>query len=767
MSTLKRLNIDHLRGSVVPFSLSFEKGKKLTVIYGENATGKSTICDAFDFLGKGRVGSLENRGLGKTNRYWHSLGKKSSDVCVSLEMASSTCRATVGKSDVIVMPTEARPRVEVLRRSQILSVIEAKAADRYAAISRFVDVSAVEASEATLRRLIDDLTKGREVAVARVQENQDELRRSWETAGKPGKDVFFWAYREANRKTEIFDAEINAIGALKTAYNRLTDYPEQLKSAERAVKTAQESVSATEARAKECLQNISRDSVEIVKVLEAAQTYLIKYPSPSACPLCESSDRTADLANRITERLKAFSSLQVAQTRKITAEQSVQRAAQLVQALRESAKQHAIAFEECRAAHAWPSDVALPTSPAPEDAFALTDWLSTFADLPGEWKKAEATRYDKKQFISNLKKALKTWHDNTQAQKELDLLLPRLQKALDIVQEERRSFTDVVLANIAKEVGRLYEAVHPGEGLEKISLQLDPTKRASLEIGASFCGRNAPPQAYFSDSHLDTLGLCVFLALSALDQPQNTILALDDVLASVDEPHVERLIEMLYSETTKFRHCVITTHYGPWKHKLRWGWLKSGQCQFVELAKWTNQSGLTVIRTVPDIERLRLLLTEQSPDTQLICSKAGFVLEAALNFLTLLYECAVPRKSEDRYTIGDLLPAINKKLRQALKVDVLTGRDEAGRLTYNSISLTPMIDELTRIAEARNVFGCHFKTISFELLDSDALVFGKQVLLLMEVLTDPDAGWPKNDKSGQYWATSGETRRLYPLRKPA
>ena len=45
-SALKKLTIEHLRGSVVPFPLVFESGKKLTVVYGENGTGKSTICDA-------------------------------------------------------------------------------------------------------------------------------------------------------------------------------------------------------------------------------------------------------------------------------------------------------------------------------------------------------------------------------------------------------------------------------------------------------------------------------------------------------------------------------------------------------------------------------------------------------------------------------------------------------------------------------------------------------------------------------------------------
>jgi len=231
MSTpgLKKLVIENLRGSVKPFSIPFEKGKKLTIIYGENATGKSTICDALEFLGKGKIGSLENRGLGKTNRYWHSVGKTSADINVTFETTNSTCCAKLGKTDVIVIPPELRPKVEVLRRGQILSLIEATPGDRYEEIKRFIDVSGVEASEASLRQLIGDLVKNREVAVARVQENHDSINQFWETAGKQGKDAFYWAEVETKRDINVDDAEIKALGKLRSAYQRLTEYPSRLK----------------------------------------------------------------------------------------------------------------------------------------------------------------------------------------------------------------------------------------------------------------------------------------------------------------------------------------------------------------------------------------------------------------------------------------------------------------------------------------------------------------------------------------------------------
>lgn len=770
MSTgnLKSLTIAHLRGSVIPFSLHFEKGKKLTVIYGENGTGKSTICDAFEFLGKGKVGSLENRGLGKTNPYWHSVDKNPSDVSVCLETTTFTCQATIHKSEVIAIPPEHRPRVEVLRRSQILSLVEAKPADRYAAISRYIDVSGIETSEAALRELIRDLNKNREVAVARVQENRDTIRQFWETAGKPSPNPLQWAEAESQRDATAYDAELNALDRLQTAYNRLVDYPTRLQAAESAVATARATVTVAESEVERSLQFIAQDASEMVDLLESARRYLSAHPNPVTCPLCESTNNLSGLDQRISARINSFTTIRSARSQQRTAAQQLQQAEQTLANLHEQASRAAASFTQLCQQSLQISDIALPKTDIPADLTMLSAWLAENSSVVELWKQAESVHQDKKQFFSTLKKALQTLNENSAAHKELDLLLPRLARVLEIVETERRDFTNAILTNIADDVRRLYGIVHPDEGLNDIRLELDPKRRASLGIGANFYGQNgAPPQAYFSESHLDTLGLCVFLALAALDEAESTILVLDDVLASVDEPHIDRLIEMLSNEALKFRHCIITTHYRPWKQKLRWGWLQNGQCHFIELTKWTTTNGLTLIRSIPDIDRLGMLLAETPPDPQLVCAKAGVILEAVLDFLTLLYECAVPRRADHRYTLGDLLPAIDKKLRTTMRVEVLNRQDADDQPVYNTVSLTEIFNELTRIAQARNVFGAHFNAISFELLESDAMGFGQQVFQLVQLLTDPEAGWPRNSKSGSYWANAGETRRLHPLKRPA
>ena len=196
--------------------------------------------------------------------------------------------------------------------------------------------------------------------------------------------------------------------------------------------------------------------------------------------------------------------------------------------------------------------------------------------------------------------------------------------------------------------------------------------------------------------------------------------------------------------------------------------MKPGQaCQFVELTGWAIDDGIRVISSLPEVDRLRSSLAESPIDPQAICSKAGVILEAVLDYLTLKYECAVPRRHGAAFTLGDLLPAIGNKLREALKVEMRDGITDSAAASTSTVELKPIFDELTRIAQARNAFGAHFKAISFELLDTDAVGFAKHVLLLVDALTHPEDGWPSNDKSGSYWRNGADSRRLHPLKRPS
>src|SRR5262249_41238834 len=170
------------------------------------------------------------------------------------------------------------------------------------------------------------------------------------------------------------------------------------------------------------------------------------------------------------------------ETEAANAADGMKRAEQHLQMVRDGARQDVAKFEACRSSAALPADVPIPDSAVPNSASGLASWLNATSPLNEAWKNAETVRHDRRQFTSTLRQAVEIWRVNQAALNDLNQLLPRLERTLKAVEEERRRFTDDLLTSIASDVSRLYEAVHPNEGLNKIRLELDPKKPASLEI---------------------------------------------------------------------------------------------------------------------------------------------------------------------------------------------------------------------------------------------------------------------------------------------
>ena len=767
---LVSLQVENLRGSVTPFKLSFEKGTKLTIIYGENGTGKSAVSDAFDLLGNGSVGSLDRKGLGLTQKYWPSIGKSAADVRVTLETQFGSCSVVISKKDIAVTNEALRPRVAVLRRSEILALIEAKPADRYAQISRFVDVTGVEASEAAIRKLAIDKRKDYETATTRVSENMGEIERLWKQAGSPDSSATLWAKQEIQKDQSHLEVRKVAIDQLVAAWDKVAQRPEGVGALADAVTNAEAEHAKAEKELNSLQESVASDYLAVLDLLKAAQSHFQRHPNPTFCPLCESSERAKGLADEVNRRVQsqgAHSKLDAAKKDVAVKARLVEKEKQRLIDAMNAASQDAAALAQTFSGGALPTDIEAPSLPIPDDIAQWTSWLRANQQKRAAWNEASNACVADTKFIETLRKALATLNTNQQRAKELEALLPKINEAEKLVAQERKKFTDDILAAISSRVGELYEAIHPNEGLNRIVLALDAGKRASLEISTEFAGiKDAPPQAYFSDAHLDTLGLCVFLALAERDTPDEKLVILDDVLGSVDEPHVERIIGMVYDVFQKFRHAVVTTHYRPWREKFRWGVLKPDQrCQFVELGKWDIDRGLSLSGAmIPEITRLKKLLTDPNPDVQAIAGKAGVVLEALLDFLTLHYACAVPRKHGNAYVLGDLLGAVNGKLLTALKVETLDP-SVPGKVTA-TVELKPILDSIATIAQTRNVLGAHFNQAGFDLYPEDGIRFAMLVEQLSDALVCVEHGRPTKDM-GSYWRNVGDTRRLHPLKKPS
>lgn len=409
---LTKLTIAHLRGSVGSFVLPFERGKNLTVVYGENGTGKSTICDALEMLGKGTVGSLDNRGLGRTYGYWNTISKTAADVAVILETANTACRATIAQGKVNVHPFGAQPRVEVLRRSQILKLLEAQPGDRYKEIHQFIDVTGVEASEKALYQEIRDLNGRLNVAAVQLNANIGELQRLAMAAGQSATGALEWAREAVNRDALTDDSELRALRALQSAYERLGAYPVNLLSAEQAEQQAGNTADSARMRLESALQMAAEGAQAVFEILSAAQTYLGQIPDPMVCPLCERAEGIDGLSARVAERLHTFESFQRAKGDQRRAEGEVERARQEGARLNSQLQRDIDVFDRACDEFAWSDDVVLPDRPVPQGRVALAAWLAATTDVAARWQTAEANRQEQQQFRTALHGALLEYDEN-------------------------------------------------------------------------------------------------------------------------------------------------------------------------------------------------------------------------------------------------------------------------------------------------------------------------------------------------------------------
>ncbi|MBF0435154.1 MAG: hypothetical protein HQL77_07260 [Magnetococcales bacterium] len=767
-SSLKSLAITSFRGASLPFKLNFEKGKKLTLIYGENGTGKTTLCDGLALLDDSVAGPLEDKGLESgSEKYWPTLGDTQKNIAVILETWSETYSGKVNNRKVIIETKANLPRIALLRRNQISQIVEARAGERYKAIQRFIDIDTVESVEQELTKLIKTKNDELNRSARAYLEKEEYLESLYEKDGKrEGISTKQWAHEKMAMPIQQLDVQIDAVEKLRLAFRDLDTELTRYKKSIDAMVAAEAALEQAKIIEENAITQAGSEAGELLSLLETSVHYLENHPAIPQCPLCDSFENSHGLLDRVKEKLKKLKNVSESRKTMESCRKKIEKFKENHADLLENYRSVRSKFITIQEGYAWPESVRLPLMQSPEDMAVLEGWLSEYANLPSEWKIREGSWQSEKGVIVNVTNAVHEFRKHWKVHKKNEAEIPLVEKAHAIMKEERQRFTDGIIQGIAEEVGKIYESVHPNEGLNKINLQLNPKRRASLDLCSEFYGAKAPPQAYFSQSHLETLGLCIFLALAKRDTPHETILVLDDVVGSMDEPHVDRLIGMLYEESKQFQHCIMTTHYRPWKEKYRWGLLRNGQIQFIELAHWDLSTGLRTVNTLPEVDRLKKQLTEDPSDIQTISAKAGVILEAALDYLTQKYQCRLPRRPDHDYTIGEYILAIDRKLRKALVAEIretIRGDDHP---KVTTVHLGEILDRISSIFQVRNAIGAHFKEVRFWLTDQSAIQFAQEVVSLMEALTHPEDGWPNSDKSGSYWATCNDSRRLHPLKQP-
>lgn len=781
-----KLTIEAFRGANTPCELKINPSRDLTILYGENGAGKTTISDALEFLFYGHSGSLEEKSLdGKTRlpALVHAK-RKPSDLKVTWEESNRIRVAKLKGSSAIHSGDLPATKLRTLRRNLITSLIEETPAKRFERIRDFVELPSLEREERVLGELISANKQRQQSQLesfTRVQEEVQTIYRDVfaEVTNPPPLEQ--WVKDTLSNSAATVEEEIQILKDLELQVNRLRNDFKPLSEAYDALEKAEAALKQENEKLAKVVAENTSGMADAIQVLERAADFLGD-KTPSSCPVCDTPMDGDDLRSRVTGKLATLKEISAQSKVSEDAKRAKERCTNGLEALQKTyfaiikalIQAHQVASEQ----EGWEVPLLVPSLALSAEASELTkEWFAKLREEAGqlrplaEWVTGKLEALQKTvTHRASLVRLGKSQKDGMKEYAALDRLIKKAEAVREVLRSERVRYADGMLASISEDFARIYEKIHPGEKLEQIRLYVHQDRKNSAMLSGALHGRDdVSPVAYLSESHLDTLGLSLFLALEKKMDASNTLLFLDDAIASVDETHMERLYHAILEEAAHFKHVLITSHYQPLRFKFKWGQLTKQNVDFIELGGWTLESGICFQKGCDSqIELLKRRLAEKD-DPQGIAAKAGVILEYLFDFLTGIYRCKLPRlvSAGQGWTLHDYKEAVegNRKLLDALVAEHL---DEQGSVTQ-TIPLKPILQDLFAQFSARNVFGAHFNALAghFDSLNESARL-GESVIKLVDALCDADYQLPDTNKNGQYWTNRGQrkTRRLHPLIAP-
>lgn len=684
-------------------------GTRGMIVYGANGVGKSSIVDALEraVSGKTTVFPVPRQGVN-----WETGGAHIHDgpPDIAVEVSEGSTTFTLEPHTELSSTSEpmrrcietARDASFVLRRHMLLDFITAQPKDRYGQLEPFLNLGTYHDVENGIKDWVDRCETEQASVNARITEREQSLTGAFDieedTAitkhrlvaslnqvlealgySKIGEQEDLTPVRK-QITTELGGEEHNvrlaALGSLKTQLNRLgtaTDLREMLNGLIEAVQDYSDQVaSRTEALLTDLLAK-GKDAIE-----QAGLT---------TCPICEQEiDRDAVLT-----RLEA----------RIAADERITAAATLVsqrrRALQEQAQARGRAIEQL--AEEWRAHV--PTAlPATYTTVAglfgeLTAYLqdnSLSADKLREYvprlasgvaNHDEANRilddriseYGASErrgllnrvrgMIDGLVSDWPLYDKEKESRKAVDRKKTILSKLHGHAVEARKEAVRNVLKDVEALTNQFYESVHPGENIATSSLDVRDIGQGSITLRTEFHGSMAHPLLYYSESHLDTLGLCYFLALrrqEATRAPEFKILVLDDVMHSVDSEHRIRIARLLKDEFSDHQ-LVITTHDINFYEVLRHT-LGAGQYEYYRINNWTLTSGPVLGSPLTDFALIVNAEERDKLGAETLASAGGRFFEWLLREISESLQIAIPARFNRDHDIGSMWPSVASKLKK-------------------------------------------------------------------------------------------------------
>jgi len=764
MLRIDRIEIEGFRGITCACTLPLN-GKSL-LLFGENGTGKSSFVDALERLFTGKVSTLEGRMGVSTERHGPNI-RISGSPKISVRFSEDSEFTLESNTELLPLTVKsylagAREPLYILRRRQILDFIESKPQDRYELLRPFLPLTEAEETETALRR-----------ASQKADNEATEAERALNAASRElAQAVGIGEYQIPMGEQQVCTAlsvRLQAIGiaplrsfsnlgdAISDLDSRLARFGDMerlitLHSARSLLAELQSSLSVLDFTSyRTALYALRARELTVAKtffedVLQRGLEW-IQTDWQGQCPLCETpwdkKPRDWDaLVARIQARLDEMK--EVVKFRQDTDRlrrevldslRKVQDSCRQLRAKLETlgevdglklldavveSLQNLRTFLEQRLDQIMTDglDAAITSWHTASYATRLHELIARVEKAAGPLPSPEEIK-PLVELRSLLGRINELWQHQEVAFNQRNLARQRSEVAstmLRLAEEARKEEVQELFDRLGKDINNLYLQLHPEENHGDIRLEVRPEVRGSVNLSARFYDRTAAPVAYYSDAHLDSLGLCTFLALRRWyknQHPAFNLLILDDVLTSVDAQHAVRTAELILKEFGDYQ-IFLTTHDRIWYEYLRDIQARcrvKGQFLNKVIHKWTLEEGPDLREPEEERKNINTLLVDGTAPQ--IAGEAGRLLEHVLQEMRYSLRLSVQAKRGELYEIGEIWPAFYSAMRNSYPA------------FYEKCGET--LDALDIRWPVRNWVGAHFNHWAARVSRNEVVEFGRTV----------------------------------------
>jgi len=714
MARLRRIEPSGFRGARLPVALDFENRCASAVVFGSNGHGKSSFVDALecyinetiDHLNRENVGraAYRNRALEDDEVASVRVEFSEAELSGSLEVSADR-RITLTADSESTRPfrTAAAGEMTILRHKDLALFVDMTKGQKLDALAPLIGLEALSDIRSTLvstrRRLEQDLVDEDRVLQGRRRSIEETLgdgpfsdERLWELIGRSLSQVGISesvqdsvALASVLKRVSVTanaerDKDLKNLRAAHDAVGMMADLRSGFTSVD-AFTSAFNVLASDPAVARE---------TQLVEVWEAGRGVVSsEWWKADECPLCGETTDLHQLNERIEHQLQAAAEtlmkLEKLEDLRREAQADIETAAQILKRTLEATED----VEQCESLTATVKDelsvslrelertIRSQRDAGPISAGVRETWRAARTRAEDARKTClealtksieelsptaqERSRLDAYRRLSSVESDLRYMEQVNQNRRIIDTHATSIREILEQFEQHERETVAAVLSRISEDVSTYYRKLHGGERYDNVRLVFLPEDRG-LEFSMEAYGETiSPPRLLLSESHLGSLGLCLFLAAAREFNSATNFLVLDDVVNSFDANHRANLAALLVEEFEDFQ-VIAFTHDPIWFETLRRtasSWVE------IRIAGWSRDLGIRIVGNPAD-ERLRIEEFLGQGDEGIAGNLTRQFVEHRLKRLCEVLRVPVPYRqgyANDQRTAHDLFVALRTHCR--------------------------------------------------------------------------------------------------------